>query len=265
VARLSIGGLYLRRSRGTNGSIGALGSVKIPGTFNMYTKFHFGDFTLDSRSRELTQGHKDVHLSPKAFDLLRTLLVHWPRAIARSELHEDLWPGVFVSDGNLPLLINEIRNALQDQPTHSRYIRTVPRFGYAFCAHVEQLPDPANGASAQTIYWLLWATRSFALADGPNIIGREPGVDVLLDVVGISRRHAQITIDGSQAILEDLGSKNGTFVGGQLSSVATPLADGDRIQFGQAALMFKKASASRGTETLVSPRSPRANTGRRRQ
>ena len=50
-------------------------------------------------------------------------------------------------------------------------------------------------------------------AEGENVIGRDPRSSVWVDASGVSRRHARILVSGDAVTLEDLGSKNGTFVG----------------------------------------------------
>ena len=58
----------------------------------------FADFTIDADSRLLRQGGTPVHLSRKAFDLLRVLLDRRPGTVTKDELHQHLWPGTFVVD-----------------------------------------------------------------------------------------------------------------------------------------------------------------------
>src|SRR6476660_8789947 len=103
----------------------------------------FGEFRLDSETRELFRDDAEVHLSPKAFELLLRLLEARPKALSKAELMERLWPGTFVTDANLSVLVAEIRHALSDQPGQSRFLRTVHRFGYAFCGMVISLPASA--------------------------------------------------------------------------------------------------------------------------
>ena len=74
--------------------------------------------------------------------------------------------------------------------------------------------------------------RRFVLNPGVNSIGREPGCTVCLSDASVSRDHARITIDGTQATLEDLNSKNGTTVMGAVITGPTPLKDGDEVEFG---------------------------------
>jgi pSer/pThr/pTyr-binding forkhead associated (FHA) protein len=77
---------------------------------------------------------------------------------------------------------------------------------------------------------------------------------VCLEVPGVSRRHARILIDGADARLEDLGSKNGTTVGMTPARSMVPLRDGDRIAFGSVVGVYRTSSAGMSTET----RGPRA-------
>jgi pSer/pThr/pTyr-binding forkhead associated (FHA) protein len=70
-----------------------------------------------------------------------------------------------------------------------------------------------------------------------------------VDVPGMSRLHARITIDGSAVLLEDLGRKNGTTVGETLVEAAVSLRDGDWIRFGSVAGVYRTSSAGRSTET----------------
>ena len=92
----------------------------------------FGDFVLDSDSRELRGGSEPVRLSPKAFQLLEILVTSRPKALSKADLQDRLWPDTFVVEKNLANLISEIREALGEDPSDPRFIRTVPRYGYAF-------------------------------------------------------------------------------------------------------------------------------------
>jgi predicted ATPase/DNA-binding winged helix-turn-helix (wHTH) protein len=100
----------------------------------------FGEFVLDSATRELLREGAPVRLSPKAFQLLGALVERRPAALSKQELQERLWPGTFVVDKNLTNLIAEIRAAIGDDAKHPRFIKTVSRFGYAFG---EPAPEPA--------------------------------------------------------------------------------------------------------------------------
>ena len=92
----------------------------------------FGEFSLDTESRQLRRDNAERHLSPKAFELLRLLLEHRPRALSKAELHDRLWPSTFVSDATVTSLVAEVRAALGENARQGRFVRTVHRFGYAF-------------------------------------------------------------------------------------------------------------------------------------
>jgi DNA-binding winged helix-turn-helix (wHTH) protein len=233
----------------------------------------FGDFVLDVDARRLLHrgpaqaGHDaytDVHLSPKAFELLKALVENYPRALSKAELHERLWHGIFVSEGNLALLMTEIRTALGDNARDPRYIRTLHGFGYAFKAEVSNPPPAAIAPEADgKTQWLVWESRSYRLAGGENVIGRNPDSQVVLDVPGVSRRHACITIDRGIARIRDLGSKNGTIVRGQRITSDVELHDRDQVEIGPVTLTYREMLPVRGTETFTLMREPSASSRQR--
>ena len=143
----------------------------------------FGRFTLDDGARQVCRDGDPIHLSPKAFDLLALLVERRPDAISKSDLLDTLWPGTFVSDVNLAVLITEIREALGDRRTAPDFIRTVQRFGYAFSGNA----TPGRNTAAPASCWLSWGTQRAALIVGENMLGRDPEAGVLIDVVGVSR------------------------------------------------------------------------------
>ena len=58
--------------------------------------YRFGDFVVNRATRQLIADDGEVHLSPKAFDLLVLLLANRQRAVSKAELQEQLWPATFV-------------------------------------------------------------------------------------------------------------------------------------------------------------------------
>ena len=92
----------------------------------------FGDFVFDSDTHELLCGGNRVTLSPKAFQLLEVLIENRPRALSKSVLLNRLWENTFVVEANLSNLVGEIRHALGEDSRTPRFVRTIPRFGYAF-------------------------------------------------------------------------------------------------------------------------------------
>jgi DNA-binding winged helix-turn-helix (wHTH) protein len=194
----------------------------------------FDSFELDSERHLLVEGSQPVHLAPKAFRLLEVLVRNSPRAVAKQELHDAVWPQVFVEESNLAGLVAELRAALGDHPRDPRFIRTVHGFGYAFCGEIRDA-KPRRVAAA-----VLYQGKEIPLFEGENILGRDRTADVQVDDRTVSRRHASITIDGTDhAVLTDLGSKNGTFLDGQTLSGSTPLLEGQTIVLGDARLVFQ--------------------------
>jgi DNA-binding winged helix-turn-helix (wHTH) protein len=215
-------------------------------------KIRLGEVTFDSESRQLLHGPREIHLSPKGFDLLRMLIEARPRVLTKIELHQRLWPDTFVSDTNLASLIAEIRVALGDSARQPRFIRTAQRVGYAFCGPgQESIETPALGSSR--FCWLIKDGRRVALNPGVNFLGRESEDGICLDSHTVSRRHARISVSEGGAVLEDLGSKNGTFVRGESVTQPVALADGDEIRVGSVVLRFRSASDS-STATWSDPK-----------
>jgi DNA-binding winged helix-turn-helix (wHTH) protein len=209
-------------------------------------KVGFGSFELDSSRRQLLREGRDVHLTPKAFDLLTTLIEAAPRVVTKTELHERLWPNGVVSDATLVGLIKEIRRALGDAERDAPYVRTANRVGYAFEAPIVRGPRPL-----QWLRWLLAGERHIGLVAGENVIGRDPEANVQLDYATISRRHARLTVTETSTVLEDLGSKNGTTLDGKRLTSAVTLCNGDRFACGDVHLTYRESSAGAPTVTQI--------------
>jgi DNA-binding winged helix-turn-helix (wHTH) protein len=217
----------------------------------MNNRVSFGRFVLDFDTRELHRGDTPVALPPKAYELLETLVMSRPKAMSKLALQERLWPDTYVVEKNLTNLVADIRKALEDDPAHPRFVRTVHRFGYAFQESPPRVPARASGVR----FRLLWTDGRAGLSDGEHIIGRDPNLELFFDSPGVSRRHAVVTVDGDEATVKDLGSKNGTFVGERRLNSSAPLADGDVIRLGSVALTFKVLRV-RGS-TYTEPRKSR--------
>src|SRR5713226_1614537 len=141
----------------------------------------FGECVLDADTRQVWRGEKEVHLSPKAFDLLTLLVVSRPRALSKRELHEAIWPATFVTDDSLARLVTEIRTAIGDDARDAQFVRTVYGFGYAFTDSAAAVRDADQHRLGPLKCWLTREGRDVVLSDGENIIGRDPDAHVRLD------------------------------------------------------------------------------------
>ena len=161
-------------------------------------------------------------------------------------MKDRLWPGSFVGRTSLAQLVTEVRKAVGDDPDEPRFVRTHHGFGYAFQGEA----FAADGAEAAAPCRLLWGTREIPLGPGEHVIGRAPDCAVRLDTPRASRHQARIVVGEGRAELEDLGSKNGTYLGARRIDGAVKLGDGDQISIGTAVLIVLLSGSGSGfTET----------------
>ena len=155
----------------------------------------FGPFTLDLDTRQLTRDGGELHLSPKAFELLAALVEERPKVLSKTVLQQRLWPDTFVAEANLSNLVAEIREALGDAPREPRYHPHGPRVrlrllrrGHHRCrARTRRTPGGRNaGSSGERSGFRCTPanTSSAAIAD----------VEIRLDASTVSRRHARLIV-----------------------------------------------------------------------
>lgn len=196
----------------------------------------FGDVTFDPARRLVLRGSRPVHLEPRALRLLELLLSQRPRALSKSEILDAVWPGTFVTEGSLSALVKDLRKALGESARSPSYVRTVFGYGYAFEGSVHEVaptsPSPQRHA-------LVWSGVEVRLAEGANVIGREPPAGVVIAHPSVSREHARIEVEGDRALLEDLGSKNGTWRGETRVAERIFLADGDELRVGAVRVTYR--------------------------
>ena len=211
-------------------------------------KLRFNQCLLDLEARTLACCGRDVHLAPKAFEVLKLLVENRPRALSKAELITRVWPEVFVADDSLAKVVSKLRTAIGDTDD-APVVRTVHGFGYAFVAIVESGDASAEAFPKRAVCWMFCGQREFALTDGEHVIGREANATICLDSPNVSRHHAKVTVNGTDATVEDLGSKNGLFVSGVRVEGQTQLTSGDEVSIGPFRLRFHVASASGSTRT----------------
>ena len=187
-----------------------------------------------------------MHLTPKAYSLLELLVARAPRAVSKSEIQDLLWPRVFVAESSLTNVVSELRAAVGDRARKPALLRTIHGFGYAFSGDLRE-EGGAGREEEQSLFRLARGGRRFALRQGGNTVGRDPDADIRIDHASVSRRHARITVRGGEAILEDLESRNGTFLGGRRIDSPVGLRDGDVIGLGPVTLTFQAPTATGST------------------
>jgi two-component system KDP operon response regulator KdpE len=107
------------------------------------------DLNIDFAARRVTARGRDVHLTPKEFDLLRQLVAAQGKPLAHRRLLQSVWgPDYGDETEYLRVVINQLRKKLEADPAHPRYILTVPWVGYRF--EVPQASTRAGSASASS-------------------------------------------------------------------------------------------------------------------
>jgi DNA-binding winged helix-turn-helix (wHTH) protein len=241
-------GQLARSIGGGNHANGAHSSRKV-----LPVTYAFGQVRVDADARIISSTVGSVHLTRKAFDLLLLLLENRPSVVTKEQIYARVWPNTFVADSSLQFVVHEIRQAIDDSAGRQSWIRTVHGIGYNFCGDV-LVRDLTSVASAleHPAAWLLGASIRVALRAGENIVGR--GIDDVIEIEAptISRRHARITI-GESTTLEDLGSKNGTWLKDERLTAPHALADGDVVRLGSARFTFRVARQPKPTESVDDP------------
>jgi hypothetical protein len=126
------------------------------------------------------------------------------------------------------------------------------------CASADRPTAPAAApevapSEATLTARLLWEDRLIPLPPGESLLGRDEDVSVRIDAPSVSRRHARLRVaTGEPATLEDLGSKNGTWVGERrLEGAPVALRDGDVLRLGKVELVFLDSKDKGSTQTVV--------------
>jgi hypothetical protein len=216
-------------------------------------RFCFDHFVLDSDARELLRDGEAVHLSPKAYQLLEALVENRPKALSKSALHDLLWPNTFVVQTNLANLVVEIRGVIGDRPRQPRFLRTVYGYGYAFRAPGDDVLPGSSPVAGRVqpsgVHRVIWQQCVIPLEPGENVIGRDEDVAVCINAGDVSRRHARIVIENDGARLEDLGSKNGTYLMEHRLENEVVLRNGDSFRVGQQRLVYSNSLSQDTTQT----------------
>jgi DNA-binding winged helix-turn-helix (wHTH) protein len=214
----------------------------------------FGEYVFDAESHRLLRGNEEVRLTPKAWELLHLLVRVRPRAVSKTEIRGRLWPDTHVGAGSLTVLVAELRGALGDDAREPRHIRTVFGHGYAFAGEAADDPPAAAGPGNGSAPRIIWGRRVLPLAEGDNVLGRDEDVAIHIDDASVSRHHAVVHVRGDEVTIEDLGSKNGTYVKDTRVEREVRLADGETFAVGELALVLRTGPLPGPTATAARDR-----------
>lgn len=137
--------------------------------------YQFGPFRADRSAYRVFESDRPLELTPKLLDLLFFLLDRPGTLVTKEELLDGVWPGANVTDNALAQAISELRDALGDEPSTPRFIRTVARRGYRFVAPVnrvergDETSDPRLHADVAVASG--GTTRAVAVLDFANVTG----------------------------------------------------------------------------------------------
>jgi len=212
-------------------------------------RVHFGDCVFDSETRELIRAGRPAAVPPKAFQLLSVLIENRPKALSKDDLHRALWPDTFVEDTTLTSLVKELRAAIGEDGRSPVFVRTVASFGYAFSGEAREV---RRLRPVGFFCRVIGPDSQAGLVEGENVLGRGPESVLRVDDESVSRRHVRIRVEGDAAVLEDLGSRNGTYVCERCIEAPIALHDGDRIRLGSLELRFR-ASSNPGSTRSAQP------------
>ena len=107
----------------------------------------------------------------------------------------------------------------------------------------------AIGSEEDSGFTLILRNREVPLRKGETLLGRSRDATIRLQQKGVSRLHARIRIRDGEATIEDLGSKNGTYLRGERIASPAPAGDGDEIRLGSAVAILRMTPTTGSTAT----------------
>ena len=178
--------------------------------------FEFGGFRLDARERLLLHQGETVSLTPKAFDMLVTLVENSGHLVEKSEFMRKLWPDSFVEEGSLAQNVSLLRKALGENESQ-KFIETVPRRGYRFVATVVATTGRRADAPIRSIAVLPFKSLGVDEGDEYLSIGIAETLSTRLSSLNL------LTVRPMSAVLKHVSSEKGAVQTGQEFQVDTVL------------------------------------------
>ncbi|MCU0305377.1 MAG: FHA domain-containing protein [Thermoanaerobaculales bacterium] len=202
--------------------------------------FRIGDWLVEPDLDRISRGDEQRTLRPRATELLVALSRSGGELAPTRYLIDAVWGTEFVTVNALTQLVAELRRALGDDPKYPRHIETIPRRGYRLIAPTSPA-EPSASESGEGIRFVLVDENDseIELQPGTTVIGRSPDATVRVETSEVSRRHARIVVADHRATLEDLGSKNGTYLRGRRVTGVVELSNADEIQIGADLARFR--------------------------
>jgi len=97
------------------------------------TALEAGHFHVDLEARSVTVGERQVHLTPKEYDLLVYLIRHPVKVLTHRTLLAAVWGGNYIEQTEyLRVFIGQLRKKIENDSASPRYILTEPWIGYRF-------------------------------------------------------------------------------------------------------------------------------------
>jgi DNA-binding winged helix-turn-helix (wHTH) protein len=217
--------------------------------------FLLGEWHVEPALDRISRGREVVRVPPRAMQVLLCLVDRGGQVVTKRQLIDAVWDEECVTEGALTRCVAILRRILGDDAGQPRYVENVPRRGYRLVMPTRPPSDDREAAcgSRPSSCWLSFGQRRFDLAEGENVIGRAQDAAVHIDHKNVSRHHARIRVAGARATVEDLGSRNGTFLGGRRLETACDLHDGDAIGIGSVTLVFRVFNPQGSTEAAPAP------------
>ncbi|WP_246572760.1 FhaA domain-containing protein [Kineosporia corallincola] len=216
----------LRRELDDRATVVARGRTLAPNTFVVdlgtsdYERLGEWEATLSEELRDVIAEHADS----QEYSFVGPITVRFEQA-------HDLDTGRFL------VRSSTTRGTRPQQPHPQQQAMSRPQqqsagYGPPPVQHQQQQPDHPS---------LVVDGRVYPITAAVTVIGRGTEADVIVDDIGVSRRHAEVRVEHGRLVAADLGSTNGTFVDGERISTAE-VVDGSQIKIGRSTLVVRFGS-----------------------
>lgn len=111
----------------------------------------FGGFLFDRKQGKLTRNDESFHLEHQQLQILNLLIDNKESVVSREQIASEIWQGVIVEDNTISKAITRLRKILNDSAKLSQIIKTIPKKGYQFIAHIEEVVEQAPQSSSISI------------------------------------------------------------------------------------------------------------------